>query len=89
MGPYFDPVHPNAGMVDPSATAAGQAPLLWAGGLLVGGLAPLACALLARRRGTDASSRAYALVGLVCALAGALCLRCAFYAMGLDVFTLY
>ncbi len=89
VGNYFDPTHPLKAMVDVSATAAGQAPLLWAGAVVVGALVPLACCLWARKKGDAAAWKAFGAVAVVAALAGSIFLRMAFYSMGLSVFMFY
>ena len=89
VGNYFDPTHPTNAMVDAAAVAAGQAPLLWAGAVVVGAIVPLACCIVARKKGDAASWKAFGAVAVVAALAGSIFLRVAFYNMGLSVFALY
>ena len=86
VGFYFDPTHPTAGMADAAAVVAAQAPLLWAGAVAVGGLAPLAAAFVGRRSG---NWKVWGGVAVACALAGAVCLRVVFYELGLSVFMFY
>ena len=86
VGYYFDPTHPTKAMADAAATVAGQAPLLWAGAVLVGALVPLAACFLGRKSG---NWKLWGAVALVAALVGALCLRIAFYNLGLSVFMFY
>ena len=86
VGLYFDPTHPTKAMADAAATVASQAPLLWLGAVAVGALAPLAAAFLGRRTG---NWKLWAPVAIVAALAGAVCMRVAFYNLGLSVFMFY
>ena len=86
VGFYFDPTRPTAGMADAAAAVAAQAPLLWAGAVAVGGLAPLVAALMGRKTG---NWRLWGAVAVACALAGAVALRVVFYELGLSVFMLY
>ena len=86
VGFYFDPTRPTAGMADAAAAVAAQAPLLWAGAVAVGGLAPLAAAFVGRRSG---NWKVWGGVAVACALAGAVCLRVVFYELGLSVFMFY
>ncbi len=89
VGNYFDPTHPTKAMVDAAAVASSQAVLLWLGAVVVGAVVPLACCLLAKRKGDAASWKIFGSVAVVAALAGAICLRIAFYNMGLSVFMFY
>ena len=86
VGYYFDPTHPTKAMADAAATVASQAPLLWAGAVAVGALAPVAAAFMGKRSG---KWRLWAPVAIVAALAGAVCMRAAFYNLGLSVFMFY
>ena len=89
VGNYFDPTHPTKAMVDAAAVASSQAVLLWLGAVVVGAVVPLACCLLAKRKGDAASWKIFGTVAVAAALAGAICLRIAFYNMGLSVFMFY
>ena len=86
VGFYFDPTHPTAGMADAAAAVAAQAPLLWAGAVVVGGLVPLAAALMGRK---TANWKVWGAVAVACALVGAIALRVVFYELGLSVFMFY
>ena len=92
VGYHFDPTTPTSPLLDVAAETnvlAGElAPLVWLGVVLVGALAPLACALLARRKGGRAWL-ALGAAGVACALVGCVCLRVAFYELGLSVFMFY
>ena len=64
--------------------------MIWAGAVVVGAVVPLACCVLAARKKGDAASwKVFGTVAVVAALAGAICLRMAFYHLGLSVFTMY
>ena len=54
-----------------------------------GAIVPLACCLLAKKKGDAASWKLFGAVAVVAALAGAICLRVAFYGAGLSVFMFY
>ncbi len=86
VGLYFDPTHPTKAMADAAATVASQAPLLWLGAVAVGAIVPLAAAFLGRRTG---NWKLGAPVAIAAALAGAVCMRVAFYNLGLSVFMFY
>ena len=89
VGNYFDPTHPTKAMVDASATLGDQAVLLWLGAVIVGAVVPLACSVLAKRKNDASSWKLFGAVAVVAALAGATCLRVAFYNAGLSVFMFY
>ena len=86
VGYYFDPTHPTKAMADAAATVGSQAPLLWAGAVVVGALVPLVAAFLGKKSG---NWKLWAPVAIVAALVGAICLRVAFYNLGLSVFMFY
>ena len=86
VGLYFDPTHPTKAMADAAAAVASQAPLLWVGAVAVGALVPLAAAVLGRKSG---NWKLWGTVALAAALIGAVCLRIAFYNLGLSVFMFY
>ena len=83
VGLYFDPTHPTKAMADAAATVASQAPLLWLGAVAVGAFVPLAAAFMGRRTG---NWRLWAPAAIIAALVGAVCMRVAFYNLGLSVF---
>ena len=86
VGLYFDPTHPTKAMADATAAVASQAPLLWVGAVAVGALVPLVACFLGRRSG---NWKLWGTVALATALIGAVCLRIAFYNLGLSVFMFY
>ena len=86
VGYYFDPTHPTRAMADAAATVGAQAPLVWLGAVAVGAIVPLAAAFMGKRSG---NWRLWAPVAIVAALAGAVCMRVAFYNLGLSVFMFY
>ena len=89
VGYYFDPTHPTAAMADPEGAVGGQVGLLWLGAVAVGAAVPLVAAFLGRRCGTAGAWKVWGSVGVACALVGAVCLRVAFYELGLSVFMFY
>ena len=86
VGYYFDPTHPLAGMADAAALVSAQAPLLWAGAVVVGGVLPLVAAFMGKK---SSNWKLWGTVAVVCALVGAICLRVVFYELGLSVFMFY
>lgn len=86
VGYYFDPTHPTKAMADAAAAVGSQAPLLWAGAVVVGALVPLVAAVLGRKSG---NWKLWGAVALVAALVGAVCLRVVFYNLGLSAFMFY
>ena len=92
VGYHFDPTTPTSPLLDVAAETnvlSGElAPLVWIGVIVVGALAPLACAVLARRKGGK-SWLALGAAGAACAVVGAVCLRVVFYELGLSVFMFY
>ena len=86
VGYYFDPTHPTRAMADAAATVGAQAPLLWLGAVAVGAVVPLAAAFVGKRTG---NWRLWAPVAIIAALIGAVCMRVAFYNLGLSVFMFY
>ena len=89
VGYYFDPTHPTKAVADAAATVGAQAPLLWLGAVVVGAVVPLVCCVAARKKGDAASWKLFGGVAVVAALIGAVCLRVAFYNVGLSVFMFY
>ena len=86
VGLYFDPTHPTKAMADAAATVGAQAPLLWLGVVAVGAIVPLAAAFVGRRTG---NWKLWAPAAIAAALVGAVCMRVAFYNLGLSVFMFY
>ena len=89
VGYHFDPTHPANGPMDIAAIVGDQAPLLWIGAVVVGALAPLAACLVAKRGADGAAWKIWGSIALVATLAGAICLRVAFYNVGASVFMFY
>ena len=92
VGYHYDPTHPTHPLIDAAAETnvlSGElAPLVWLGIVVVGALAPIACAVLANRKGGK-SWLALGAAGAACAIVGAVCLRVVFYELGLSVFMFY
>ncbi len=92
VGYHFDPTTPTSPLLDVAAETnvlSGElAPLVWLGVIVMGALAPVACAVLAQRKGGK-SWLGLGASGVVCALIGCVCLRVAFYELGLSVFMFY
>lgn len=93
VGYYYDPTHPTYGMMDVMAAtdvAGGSAAMaLWLGALGVGALVPLAAALVAWRKGGAATWKVAAVIIVVAALVGAVCMRMVFYQLGLSLFAIF
>ena len=87
VGYYFDPTRPLYGMVSAGSVVASQAPLLWLGGVVLGALVPVACAVAAWKK--PALWKPCGAAGALAAAVGAVCMRVAFYACGLSVFMFY
>ena len=92
VGYHFDPTTPTSPLLDVAAETnvlSGElAPLVWLGIVVVGALAPIACAALAHKKGGK-SWLALGAAGVVCALVGCVALRVVFYELGLSVFMFY
>ena len=92
VGYHFDPTSPTSALVDAAAETnvlSGElAPLVWAGVVVVGALAPALCAVLASRKG-GRTWLPLGAAGVACALVGCVCLRVVFYELGLSVFMFY
>ena len=92
VGYHFDPTTPTSPLLDVAAETnvlSGElAPLVWLGVVVVGALAPVACAVLANKKGGK-SWLALGAAGAACAVVGAVCLRVVFYELGLSVFMFY
>lgn len=87
VGNYFDPINPNNGMVDTASVVSSQLVLLWVGGIALGGIIPVTCAVVALKK--PKLVKALALVGTLCAIVGAVCLRVAFYSVGITFYSIY
>lgn len=97
VGNYFDPTHPTKAMADPASNLMGvvageQALLFWIGVVAVGIVVPLVLAFLIRKAAATKKTTLilpYAVVALVCALAGGICFRVILYVLGFSVFVFY
>ena len=87
VGDSFDTTHPARAFIDAAAVVGDQALLVWGGAVVLGAAVPLICALMALKK--PALSKACCALGVVCAVAGAICMRMAFYQAGLSVFFIY
>ena len=67
VGCYFDPTHPTKAMVDAGAAIGDQAALLWLGAVAIGAIVPLACCLLAKKKGGAASWKLFGAVAAAAA----------------------
>ena len=91
---YFDPTLPDVAMVDRASIvgsifAGSQALAFWLGVIVVGIVAPLALAWLAKKVETGKKLAAYAGAALVCAAVGGICWRVILYVVAISVFALY
>lgn len=94
VGYYFDPTQPTKEMVDASDAlgsifSGSEALLFWLGVVVVGLILPLVLAFLVRRAESLKNAAVLGCIALVCALAGAMCLRAIFYLLGFSVFLFY
>lgn len=87
VGYYFDPTSPTAPMTDINAIVGEQGVIIWLGAVIVGTIVPLVCAVFAKKNpkmwGTIGA------IAVVCGIIGAICMRIAFYNLGLSVFMFY
>jgi anaerobic dimethyl sulfoxide reductase subunit C (anchor subunit) len=93
VGNYFDPTHPTKVMADPAGALSGfmtggQALLFWAGVVIAGSVVPIIIAF-ASKKVKDGAYLGLASLSCVCALAGGICFRVIFYALGFSVFVFY
>ena len=92
VGYYYDPTHPTQEIVDAAATtnviSGDLAPITWVGIVLIGLVAPIACAAIGQRKGMR-QWQVWGLLGALCVAVGAICLRVVFYELGLSVFMFY
>lgn len=90
VGYYYDLTHP---MKDITATYSGlnvfagdSALFSIAGVIIVGAIAPIACAVLGKKTG---NWKVFGTTAAACAFIGALCLRAVFYLAGISIFNFY
>lgn len=62
---------------------------MWLGVIVVGVVVPLVAALWAKKKQSVSVWKACAVVVLVCAIVGAVCMRVVFYNLGLSLFALF
>lgn len=62
---------------------------MWLGVIVLGVVIPLVAALWAKKKQSVSAWKACAVVVLVCAIAGAVCMRVVFYNLGLSLFALF
>lgn len=91
-GMYFDPTLPDVPVVSAElmiqSLFTGQGGLaFWGGTLVIGGIAPLALLMLARKNKERAMT--YGTGSLVCALVGSVAWRCVLYVAALSVFAIF
>ncbi|WP_165046286.1 hypothetical protein [Adlercreutzia sp. ZJ138] len=93
VGYYYNPVEPMREMVDPATVANVFSPeyalLVWGGIVLVGAVVPVVAAYLGKKKNTAASWTIWALIGLVAAVVGVICLRVLFFELGASVYIFY
>lgn len=87
VGYYYDPTHPTAGMVDVSALSpfAGESVAMVAVAVVAAAV-PVVAALVGRKTG---NWKVWGAAGALCAVAGAVALRMAFYSAGASVYLFY
>lgn len=86
---YFDPTSPTAGMTDVASAISSSMIVLWLGAVAVGAIAPMILAVVCARKNTAAIWKVAGGIAVACALIGAICLRIAFYLLGMSVYLLY
>ena len=86
---YFDPTSPTAGMTDVASAISNSMIVLWLGAVAVGAIAPMILAVVGARKNTAAIWKVAGGIAVACALIGAICLRIAFYLLGMSVYLLY
>lgn len=90
MGYSIDPTNPGAGIPDVASATnafAGEfAAIFWVGAVIVGAVAPIAAAFLAKKK---SNWTLWASLIVICAIVGAFSLRVVFYLMGSDIFLLF
>lgn len=91
---YFDPTLPDVGMTNTDAVVGSillgsQALVFWLGTVIVGGIAPVVIAFLAKKIDDMNKLALYAGTGMVCAIVGGICWRCILYVVAVSIFALY
>ena len=89
IGKYmFDSAFPNREIPNAAASLAGVAGLLWGGAVVVGAIAPVVVAFIAKAK-TDKSWLMWGCLIAALVLIGAICMRIVFFKMGLGVFMFF
>ena len=91
---YFDPTLPDVSMIDiPSFTesilAGSNAALFWLGVVIVGAIAPIVLAFMAKKDEANKNLALFGGAGLVCAVVGSFCWRAILYIVAVSIFALY
>lgn len=90
---WFDPTNPMREMVDPIANvnvfAGDQALIMWVCVILVGAVAPVVLALLAKKRSANVNWTIFGTIIATAVLIGAIGMRVVFYNLGVSVFMFY
>lgn len=91
VGYHIDPTDPSRAIVDPSSMGllGDQALIIWVFVILVGAVVPAVLSICGGRQGQKASWKVLGGAIVIAALIGAVCLRVAFYQMGIPVISLY
>ena len=89
IGNYvFDPSFPTNAIPSAAGAIAGVAGLLWGGAVVVGAVAPVVVAFIAKKK-TDKSWLMWGAIIVALVLIGAICMRIVFFKMGLGVFMFF
>lgn len=91
---YFDPTLPDSSMIDvttftESIFAGSNALMFWLGVIIVGAVAPIALAFLAKKDEANKNLALFGGAGLVCAVVGGFCWRMILYIVAISIFALY
>lgn len=75
--------------VDTTAAISAQAPLLWGGGVALGGIVPLIAAGLAFKKVDVKTWKMTSALALIAGIIGAICIRVAFFELGFSVYMFF